>query len=169
MTSMKPTPLPAALRMRMLRAMEEAGQETRDELDMECTLARLQPAPLPAALRSSCHTRMRHAQQSSVYRPYTRLSWWRMTAVASVIIMGVVGMGASIHGMMGGDAAQGLARRSVLERTGGNRVQWAADGDAVLEYEVMYEDSFVLSGEDDTTLVIRVPNRTTVNVKGEVI
>ena len=57
MTSMKPTPLPAALRMRMLRAMEEAGQETRDELDMECSLARLQPCclALPACPSKAVH------------------------------------------------------------------------------------------------------------------
>lgn len=168
-TGMKPTPLPAALRNRMLRAMEEAGQQAREDLDVECALARLQPAPLPAALRSSCHARMQQARHSTTYRPYTRRTRWRVAAVACVAIVGVFGIGTTLQGMLGGAEAQGLAHRSVLERTGGDTVQWAADGAPVREYEVMYEDSFVLSGEDDTTLVIRVPNKTIVSVKGEVI
>lgn len=168
-TGLMPTPLPANLRDRMLHAMEEAGQEAREDLDVECMLVRLKPRPLPNALRNNCLARMQQAQRSAVYRPYSRHSWGRMAAVACVALMGVFGIATTLQGMLGGAEAQGLARRSVLERTGGETVHWAADGNPVREYEVMYEDSFVLSGEDDTTLVIRVPNKTIVSVKGEVI
>lgn len=169
MTGLKPTPLPSGLRDRMLHAMEAAGQEAREDLDVECMLARLHPASFPSALRRRSIICMQQAQRSTVYRPYGRCAWGRMAAVACVAIMGIFGIATTLQGMPGGAEAQGLARRSVLERTGGDTVQWAADGAPVREYEVMYEDSFVLSGEDDMTLVIRVPNKTIVSVKGEVI
>lgn len=168
-TSTTPAPLPAALRGRLLRAMNEAEQETREELDVECVLGRLQSAPLPAALQKTCRTRIQQARLNAAVPAYSRRSWWRMAAVACVAIMGVFGIGTTVHGMLGSAEAQGLARRNVLERTGGEQVQWGADGTPVRHYEVMYEDSFVLPGEDDTTLVIRVPNKTIVSVKGEVI
>ncbi len=168
-TGLVPTPLPAHLRDRMLHAMEESGQDAREDLDMECMLARLQARHLPTTLRNNSLSCMRQAQRSAVHRPYSRRSWGRLAAVACVAIMGVFGIATTLQEMTGGTEAQGLARRSVLERTGGKTVQWAADGAPVLEYEVMYEDSFVLSGGDNTTLVIRVPNKTIVSEKGEVI
>lgn len=168
-TGLMPTPLPTNLRGRVLHAMEEAGQEAREDLDMECILVRLQPRNLPTKLRNNSLSRMRQTQYGAVHRPYSRRSWGRMAAVACVAIMGVFGIASTLQGMLGGAEAQGLARRSVLERTGGDTVQWTADGAPVRKYEVMYEDSFVLSGEDDMTLVIRVPNKTIVSMKGEVI
>ena len=168
-TKCTPAALPAALRERVLRAMQEAGHEAREEHDLECTLARLQPAPLPAGMHARLHGQMQQARHSTGLRPYSSSVVWRKAAAACVTLLGVFGLGATVQGMLGTGEAQGLARRSVLERTGGETVQWGEDGDPVREYEVMYEDSFVLPEEDDTTLVIRVPNRTIVSVKGEVI
>lgn len=168
-TGIEPAPLPAPLRNRMLCAMIAAEQDTREDLDVECTLARLQPAPLPELFQKRCHTRMQQTQRSTHLRPYTHHSWWRMATVASIAIFGILGISITVHDTLGGAESQGLARRSVLERKGGDTVQWGEDGMPIRRYEVMYEDSFVLSGEDDTTLVIRVPNKTIVSVKGEVI
>lgn len=168
-TGISPTPMPDGLRRRMLGAMQQASNETHEDFEQECKLKRLYPASIPDKLKATCHRHMRQAQQASLHHPYPTRIWWRAAAVACVAIAGVCGIGSSVLSALGADDAQGLAHRSVLERTGGETVKWAANGVPMRQYEVMYEDSFVLAGEDDTTLVIRVPNRTTISVKGEVI
>ncbi len=168
-TGLMPTPLPAGLRDRMLHAMEEAGQETREDLDMECLLARMQPTPLPTEVQMRSTTHMQKAQSSTNYRPYSKRKIWRISAAAGILMLGIWGVSTSLQSISGAEEPQGLVRRSVLERTGGDTVQWESNDTPMFQYDVMYEDSFVLTGEDDTTLVIRVPNRTTVSVRGEVI
>ncbi len=168
-TKLAPAPLATELRERMLRAMQETETEVTEDLEMECRLAQLQPAPLPAALYERYTRQMQTAQRSTAHRPYSSRLVWRMAATAGVILLGVCGVSTTLQSIQGEDAAQGLVRRSVLARSEGNTIQWEGNDTALRQYEVMYEDSFVLTGDDDTTLVIRVPNRTTVSVWGEVI
>ena len=61
---------------------------------------------------------------------------------------------------------QGLVSRNVIDARGTSRVEWRHGQAPVRHYEVVYEDAFVLDA-DDTTTVIRVPNRTDVEVEEE--
>lgn len=168
-TKLTPAPMPPDLHNRMRQAIQEAEISAKEDFEMECLLSQLQPAAVPVPLLRACQTHMQQTRRITAHCPYTQRSWWRTAAVACVVLVGILGPGSSLLGFLEKTEAQGLAHRSVLERTGGETIQWSADGAPMREYEVMYEDSFILSGEDDTTLVIRVPNKTTISVQGELI
>lgn len=166
-SSTAPAALSAALRGRLLSAMNAEARQSREERETECLLALLSPAPLSVTFRARLSGLLRRTARSvkpapAVYRrPLFR---W---AVAAAMVLLCVPVSMSLFGTAA--AQPGLASRSVLERTGGDDIIWQENGDPVRRYDVVYEDSLILPGEDDTTLVIRVPNRTTVHVKGEVI
>lgn len=164
-------PLSAPLRARLLQAMRHAQEEGQEEEEFEHMLSgRLAPAPPALPLRLRLAGRMKEASAS--FRRETRgarFRWKRVGAVAaSVLLLAAGGALLFTESRREADVAA-YTSRSVIETQGSPTLQWQDGLIPVQSYEVTYEDSFVLPGDDDTTLVIRVPNRTTISVREDII
>lgn len=165
-------PLPASLKDRLRSAMGTAQAEARKDEEWEKWLEeRLTPAPLGYPLKVRLRQRALSASRRS--RPWGAFYFprWRMAgaAAASVLLLAGGWFFSDFFGGSGEREAAAYTSRSVIESHGSNEVQWQDGLIPIHRYEVTYEDSFVLPGDDDTTLVIRVPNRTTISVKGDII
>lgn len=167
-------PLPAALKTRLHAVMHAARAEAQQDEEWEKWLAeQLVPAPLSPSLRSRLGHRVSAASRR--FRPwgvFSSYGWRREGAIAASVAV-LVGAGgwflSDLFGVNGGENVPAYTSRSVIESRGSDEVQWQDGLIPIHRYEVTYEDSFVLPGDDDTTLVIRVPNRTTIRVRGDII
>lgn len=166
--STQPAALPPALQARLLAAMHQAADEERDCREVEQVLRRMQPAPLSAQLTGRVSGQMYVASQMRLHSRRSYAYWWRGGAVAAAAVA-LVAVGAPL--LLPGSAvaqsdSQGLVGRNIIDSRGMDRVVWRRGEAPVRHYEVIYEDSFVLE-TDDTTTVIRVPNRAEVEVEEE--
>ncbi len=160
--------LPEALTRRFLAAMQAASDECACGGEAERILRRLQPAPLTPAREKRLRTAMKGAAAPSSYsRVWRYVQRWG--AAAAVFIIGVIGVASFASGQAEARSASGIACRSVVESRVGGSVQWHEGQTAVRHCEVLYEDSFVLDDGEDSTITVRVPNRTRVLVEDEVI
>lgn len=166
--STQPAALPPALQERLLAAMHQAVDEERNCREVEQVLRRMQPAPLSTQLAGRVSGQMYVASQMRLYSRRSYAYWWRGSAVAAAAVA-LVMVGGSM--LLPGSAVaqsdnQGLVGRNIIDSRGMDRVVWRRGEAPVRHYEVIYEDSFVLE-TDDTTTVIRVPNRAEVEVEEE--
>lgn len=168
----RPAALPAALRDRLLSAMNSAAEEERADRETEALLRRLSPAAVPARLSARVGVRMcltaveeRRGHTAASYS--RKLMWHRFAAAASVIFFCVAGTFTLVTGNAAADTTQGLMSRSVLEAQA-ESVQWQ-DGAPVRSYLVTYEDEFVMDADDDMKVMVRVPNRTEVQVDEDIL
>jgi len=151
--------------------MRHAQEEGQEEEEFENMLSeRLAPAPPALPLRLRLVGCLKEAASPfRRERAGTRFRWKRAGAVAaSVLLLAAGGALLFSESRREGDVAA-YTSRSVIETQGSPTLQWQDGLIPVQRYEVTYEDSFVLPGDDDTTLVIRVPNRTTINVREDII
>ncbi len=162
---------PAALRpelaARFLSAMQAASaEEAGDEL--EHRLRRLQPAPVGAARQQAWLGGMqRAASRRSVQRGWVHLYRW--SAAAALFVLCTSGGVLMMNSSAMATEPSGLACRSVMEAHKGGDVQWHDGQTALRSCEVLYEDSFVLDGDEGSTITVRVPVRTRVMIEEEVI
>ncbi len=164
-------PLSAPLRARLQQAMRHAQEGGQEEEEFEKKLSgQLAPAPLALPLRLRLAGRLKEA--TAPFRREsgsTRFRWKRAGAIAASVLLFAVG-GALFFSESHREAdVAAYTSRSVIETQGSATLQWQDGLIPVQRYEVTYEDSFVLPGDDDTTLVIRVPNRTTISVREDII
>ncbi len=171
-TNAAPAALSAALRDRLLGAMQQAGAEERADRELELRLQRLAPAPLSARLSGRLGVQMclraveeRGRRKTAEYD--RRLMWHRFAAAASVMLLAVAAPVVLFTGNASADTVQVLASRSVLEKQAVD-VQWQG-GTAVRSYIVTYEDEFVMEADDDMKVMVRVPCRTEVTVDEDVL
>lgn len=163
----KPAAMPAALQNRLLAAMQQAVDEEQDCREVEQMLRHLAPAPMPARLVGQLGVQMYVAAQQQK-KPYARSSWKRGgVAAAAALVLCVTGGALLVPGRAEADSdTQGLVSRNIIDAQRTGRVDWRHGQPPVRHYEVIYEDAFVLDA-DDTTTVIRVPNKTEVEVEEE--
>lgn len=164
-------PLPDALAGRFLAAMQAASAEETELRRTEAALRRLAPAEMPLHLMGQMGMGMYvAAAQARGGRSTAGRPWLRRCAAAAAALVCCAAGGLAFHGTAVADAApQGLVSRSVILSRGGESVQWNADSTPVRSYEVTYEDTFVLDGDNGMTVTVRVPNRTTVTVPAEML
>lgn len=167
-----PAPLGAALRDRLLAAMNGAADEERAERRIEAMLQRLSPAPLPARLAGQLGAQMCYrAVEERGYRPqpaYRRLPWAHYAAAASLALLLGAGGFSLFLGNATADTKEGMMSRIVIESRSEDDVQWK-DDEPLRSYEVIYEDNFVMDADDDMKVMVRVPNRATVRVPEEML
>ncbi len=162
----KPAALPPALQNRLLAAMQQAAAEEQECREMEQMLRRLSPAPMPARLVGQLGVQMYVEAQQRKARSYSYRKRGGI-AVAAALVLFAAGIPLLMPGTAVADSdTQGLVSRNIIETRGTSRVEWRHGQAPVRHYEVVYEDAFVLDA-DDTTTVIRVPNRTDVEVEEE--
>lgn len=159
--------MPEALQERLLTAMQQASQEEAECREMEQLLRRLKPAGMPARLVGLLGVQMFVESQQQRHGGRRRAYWRRGgAAAAAVLLFGVVGATLLVpRHAVAESAPQGLVSRNVIETQKTSRVEWRHGEAPVRHYEVVYEDSFVLEDDEDTTLIIQVPNRTEVEIE----
>lgn len=162
----RPAALPAALQERLLAAMQQASDEERECREVEQLLHRMQPAPMPAHLVGSLGVQMYVEAQQNRGLGRRRSYWWRGgAAAAAALVLCGTGLTLLLPGRaVATDDTRGLVSRNIIDSRGTGRVEWRRGEAPVRHYEVIYEDAFVLD-TDDTTTVIRVPNKTEVLVE----
>ncbi len=165
------TTAPAALRPelaeRFLAAMQAASAEEGGD-ELERRLRRLRPAPVGAAREQAWLQGMREADRRRSYRyGWYRLHRWGVAAV--LFLMCTSGSVLMMNSSAMATVPSGLACRSLMESRAGDAVEWHEGQGALRSCEVLYEDSFILDGEEDSTITVRVPVRTQVMVEEEVI
>ncbi len=165
------TPMPApaalspALSERLLAAMLEAAADPDSDDALEQRLRRLRPAPLGARYEQRLLLAIGRASGGKRRSG----SYVRRWAAAAALFVACAS-GATLFFSGSAEAASaGIASRSVVESKAGGAVQWQEGHTAVRHYEVLYEDSFVLDDGEESTITVRVPNRTQVLVEDEVI
>ncbi|MBQ2814213.1 MAG: hypothetical protein IJE66_04310 [Akkermansia sp.] len=168
-----PSAMTPELRSRLLSAMQEAGDETREFMHEESLLRCLAPAPMPGVVRSRVGVRM-HLNALNVRRSLrygTTRGWRRVAAAAALLALCCTGGGWVLVSDAVADTAsnQGVVSRSIIETRGGDTVRWGADAVPVHCYEVTYEDTFVMDAESDMRVMVSVPNRTEVIVPADVL
>lgn len=161
----KPAAMPAALQSRLLAAMQQAADEEHECREVEQLLRRLSPAPMPARLVGQLGVQMYVEAQQTTRRGRRRAYWGRGGAAAAALALCCTGLALLVPGNAVAESDnQGLVSRNVIDARSTGRVEWRHGEVPVRHYEVVYEDAFVLEAEDTTT-VIRVPNRTEVEVE----
>ena len=171
-TQLDATPMPSGLKTRLLEAMNAASAEETEIRKMEDKLRRLTPVPMPARLERNLNVSMCLQAAEDRRRPFYRRWSNRWGAAAAALALCAAGGGLFFSGNAVADTpARGLVSRNIIEaRCLDNGVRWEADGVPTRSYEVVYEDAFVLeSAGDEATIVVRVPNRTCVEIEEEVL
>lgn len=164
-----PAALPAALRNRLLAAMQTAAEETADDRGLEQMLRRrFAPAPMAPRMQGRLGVQM-YLQAVQERRKWYSFLLHRSGAAAAALVLGIGGTLAFYGSNASAHSPQGLVNRSVLSSSGGDDVIWRQDGTPIRSYDVTYEDAFVLEDEDGMTVMVRVPNRRTVTVEEEVL
>ncbi len=165
--SMPPAALRPELTERFLSAMQAASAaEAGDELERR--LRRLRPAPVEAQREQAWLERMQVAAvRRSHGGAWSRLHRWG--AAAALFVLCTSGSVLIMNGSAQATVPSGLACRSVMESRAGETVEWHEGQTALRACDVLYEDSFVLDGEEDSTITVRVPVRTQVMIEDEVI
>lgn len=167
--SVPPAALPAALRNRLLAAMQTTAEETAEDRELEQLLRnRFAPAPMAPRMQGRLGVQM-YLQAVEERRKWYSFLLHRSGAVAAALVLCIGGTLAFYGGTASAHSPQGLVNRSVLTSNGGEEVLWSQDGTPVRSYDVTYEDAFVLEDEDGMTVMVRVPNRRTVTVEEEVL
>lgn len=160
--------MPAGLQGRLLAAMQQASDEEHECREVEQLLRRLKPAAMPARLVGQLGVQMYVESGRNAGRTRRKGYWLGGSAVAAAAMLLCVVSGALL--MPGSAVAegdnQGLMSRNIIDSRSMERVEWRHGEAPVRRYEVIYEDAFVLDA-DGTTTVIRVPNKTEVEVEEE--
>lgn len=172
LTNTAAAPLPAALRDRLLHAMTNAAAEERADRETEAMLRSLSPAPMPARVSARvgvrmCLTAVEERRGHTVAAYNRKLMWHRFAAAASVVFFGVASGLVLVTGNASADTTQGLMSRCVLASQA-ESVEWQ-NGTPVRSYLVTYEDEFVMDADEDMTVMVRVPNRTEVQVNEDIL
>lgn len=165
-------PLPTGLRARLLDAMNDAAAEEEAHRRLEEQLRLLSPAKMPLRMEQRLCVRMCLQAAEDRRHPLYRRWFNRWVAAAAALVLFASGGGLIFSGNAAADTmVRGLVSRNIIEtRCLDNGVRWEADGVPTRSYEVVYEDAFVLeSAGVDATIVVRVPNRTCVEVEEEVL
>lgn len=168
-SSVTPAALPAALRNRLLAAMQTTAAETAEDRELEQQLRnRFAPAPMAPRMQGRLGVQM-YLQAVEERRKWYSFLLHRSGAVAAALVLCIGGTLAFYGGSASAHSPQGLVNRSVLTSNGGEEVLWSQNGTPVRSYDVTYEDAFVLEDEDGMTVMVRVPNRRTVTIEEEVL
>lgn len=170
----KAAPISAALHNKLLGAMMAAKTEVNRDAEVEAALHRLAPAPLTvpqqarldvALIDAKVLPKARFRRKSS----YASVAVWQKAAALIVLFCLCIGFivqhfELNLNPAANNLAGFGLASRRVFNAKPVRDIKW--DGvQSRGEYEVLYEDSFVYSGDDDVTIIVTVPNRTTVSME----
>ncbi len=164
--SLSPAALRPELSARFLAAMQAVSEEGGDELE-QC-LHRLKPAPVGVVRHQ---TWLAGVQSVAVGKP-CRSDWSRFGrwgAAAALFILCTSGSLFMVNSRASATVVSGLACRSLVESRTGNVVHWHEGQTALRTCEVLYEDSFVLDGDEESTITVRVPVRSHVMIEEEVI
>ncbi len=161
-----PAAMSAALQSRLLAAMQRASDEEHECREMEQLLRRMHPADMPARLVGQLGVQMFVEAGQKTRRVRRRSYLWCGSAAAALLFCAVAGSLLMSGNAVAEDNKQGLASRNVIDARSTGRVIWRQGEAPKRHYEVLYEDSFVLESEEATT-VIRVPNKTQVEVEEE--
>lgn len=169
----KAAPISDALHNKLLGAMLSAKVEVNRDAEVEAALRRLAPAPLSAPQQARLDVALIDAKvmpQTYSRKPaYARFGLWQKAAALVVLFCVCVGFiiqhfELNLNPDASNSPAFGLASRRVFNAKPVREIKW--DGvQSRGEYEVLYEDSFVYSGDDDVTIIVTVPNRTTVSME----
>lgn len=160
-----PAPLPEALQKRLLAAMNQAAGEEQVCREVEQMLRRFRPADLPVRLAGQLGVQM-YVEAQQAKKPSCRRYWLRGGAAAAAALVLFAAGGAMLvpGSAVAENENQGLVSRNIIESRSTGKVEWRRGEAPVRHYQVIYEDAFVLDA-GDTTTVIRVPNRTEVEVE----
>ncbi len=169
--AVSPSGLPPVLSERFLTAMLAASQQPEAEDELVGRLRRLKPARL-GARRESRLRRVLKTQQLQPER-LLRYGWQhlcRWAGAAAVLAL----LGTAVVLMMPAPAAAsaevaGYAGRSIILSQAGDEVQWQDGQVPMRAYDVIYEDALIIEDEDNMSIEVRVPNRTTLLLEDEVI
>ncbi len=168
----KITAMPAAalrpeLAERFLAAMQAASAE-EGRNGLEYRLRNLRPAPVGEERSRTWLTSMQGIAASRFsLAAWRRFSRWGAAAALFVLCSSVSLL--LVGGGIAADEPSSLVCRSVIDSREEEAVQWQEGQVALLPCEVLYEDSFVLDGDDDCTITVRVPVRSRVLLEEEVI
>ncbi len=166
LATMTPSALRPELAERFLAAMQHASaDEGVDEL--ESRLRRLSPTPLGQERSRRWLVSMQAAP--TVYR---RSTWYRFSrwsaAAAFFFLCSAAGL-LMVNSSASATVPTSLAYRCVIDSQAAEAVQWHEGQTALRRCDVLYEDAFVLDGEEGSTITVRVPVRTQVLIEEEVI
>lgn len=164
----RPAAMPSALQARLLAAMQQAADEEHECREVEQLLRRLKPAAMPARLVGQLGVQMYVEAQQQAGAEARRYGWWRGAAVAGLTAVLVAAVGVPLlvpENAVAEADGQGLVSRNVIDARGAGRVEWRHGAAPVRRYEVIYEDTFMLEDEGDTTTIIQVPNKAEVEVE----
>ncbi len=152
---------------RFLSAMQAASAEERSD-ELERRLRRLTPAPVGEQRSRAWLAGMQGAASSRASRSAWR-RLYRWGAAAALFALCTWGSVLMLNGGVWEDAPSSLVCRSVIDSCEDEAVQWQDGQLAFLPCDVLYEDSFILDGDDDCTITVRVPVRSRVMLEEEVI
>ncbi len=166
-SAMAPAALRSDLTGRFLSAMQHASAEEGED-ELELRLRRLRPAALGPVRSQEWLLSM----QGALTCRYSRGAWYslrRWGAAAALFVLCSAGGLFMVNSSAWATVPSGLACRSVIDSRTGNAVHWQEGQTALRPCDVLYEDSFVLDGEENSTITVRVPVRTRVMIEEEVI
>ncbi len=167
-TATTPAALRPELAARFLSAMRAAAEQ-EGEGELERRLRRLSPAPLAEAHEAAW---LAHMQRAAAPRRVSRRAWavlYRWGSAAALVALCASGGFLMMNGSAAANEPAGLACRSLQEAHWGDTVQWSEGQGALRPCDVLYEDSFILDGDEGSTITVRVPVRTRVMVEEDVI
>ncbi len=166
LATMTPSALRPELAARFLAAMQHAAADDGVE-ELEARLRRLSPAPLGQEHSRNWLAAMQAAPVVHHGSAWYRFSRWS-AAAALFFLCSVAGL-LMVNSRASATVPTSLAYRSVLDSHAAEAVQWHEGQTPLRSCEVLYEDSFVLDGEEGSTITVRVPVRTQVMIEEEVI
>lgn len=165
LNGMKAALLPPALEKRLLAAMCTASAEEEALQRTEAQLRRLTPAPVPLGALGRMGVAMYMAAAAKRIRER-----WLHHAAAVVAVCCVAGGICAINTAVAVNAPEGLVSRSVIDTHDNQRVNWSEDGLPTRTYDVIYEDTFVLSDDENgATYTVRVPSTISVTVPEDIL
>ena len=169
LNGMKAALLPPALEKRLLAAMCTASAEEAELQRTEAQLRRLTPAPVPLGALGRMGVAMYMAAAAKRIRGFAGKRWLHHAA-AVVAVCCVAGGICAINTAVAVNAPEGQVSRSVIDTHDNQRVNWSEDGLPTRTYDVIYEDTFVLSDDENgATYTVRVPSTISVTVPEDIL
>ncbi len=166
------TALPAELNSRLAAAMTAASNEVRSTIQIEQLLKRFSPATmsLSTQIRNQQAIKQARSKKASRHAFFPR-NWTTGLAAllcVSILSTAIISMSQFKDGTTSAAFENSLVSRNVIESKPVQDLQWKHGESPQRSYEVLYEDSFVIKN-DNTTIIITVPNKTRVSIEESVL
>jgi len=181
------TPLPAALKNRILTAIAQTTADVEHEIAEEkafiSLLKQLSPSPMSCdqkavILQSIISTNTTENLKGNESSKIAYGAWYskksNLALVASVIFAALLlpllkPQLKEVLGLNNNIAAQGFTSRNIISKKPAGKLQWKDNHVVERSYDVLYQDAFVFRKDKNTSIIIQVPNMQRLTFQEEII